>query len=856
MVNELTGDYDAVLQVTEKTINRLMATLHQNAAKKDKRLRQPHMASLRIDSADSPDGLCGWVIAQIGVTELSLINGATDRFRIRANVRAQFFGDPDSTYLPPYINGVVRATYEVKPIDRCPGWRTKAKDFIWARVLPHTVEFTGSATDDRPILGGATEADGRIERLLARLLEHRFEAPPQYVGKEFRGAEVRCLDEDGQAVVAVPVLPSGHDPDRHVTSVNRVFTAWNHFAVGISRDVVLAEARRQVARLRERQDIPPIHINTEAFGLFTVYSDVLFLEWYAIDTDVTWDPSGAIVIDVEGRVVDTQSDDEVVLKFTLNTRINVGFDPGTESLVLIHDGNPKVRPYGLPWLADLFVDAEDYRDDIQNTVNKHLSELPSIPLKDYKKPFIKMLQRLDPTAEARLVGATFSEGGIALLGRVAVAKRKPPVIDFTKGADGQSLTAFASWAPAGWIDRYVWKWTSDSGQPETLTIHNSFLAKRPALELTRWGKGTPLGGVPAIPGIDRYGRICLSIEGFQLDPVSGLRVEFSVPFFAEKCKEFHHPLAVIVDGRDRLLKAAPAQNGAAAVMIDLGGAAVDPSASNTLIVYAGGQFDEDTATALDRGLAASTREDAGLTILLLVREGRKERGVAAALSERTGAHVDVIEDLGQAWTRRFNIAADGVAWRLINPKGALRWSHDGQLAPERLGQALDDYLRPSPPVSFRPIDATVPIMGEAPPISLKKRDPNCPSPQFFVSLVNTGLVFALPNSASSEQQLTAVARIVSRNASKAMNFVVVLDGDEHDAAELSRRFPDLEIIADPDAEIADSYGIRAWPTTIGIDEDGVVNVARSGVFEFPDLSATSASPHSSARSDIAGGDAS
>ncbi|OBA95200.1 hypothetical protein A5662_18960 [Mycobacteriaceae bacterium 1482268.1] len=856
MANELTGDYDAVLQVTEKTINRLMATLHQNAVKKDNRLRQPHMATLRIDKTDSPDGLCGWVVAQIGVTELRLIHRATDRVKIRVNVRAQFFADPDSTYLPPYINGVVRATYEVKPIDQCLGWKTKAKDFIWARVLPDTVEFTGTANDDRPVPFGAADAHGRIERLLARLLERRFEAPPQYVGKEFRRTEVRCLDIDGEAVVAVPILPAGHDPARSVSSVDHVFTARNHFAVGISRDVLLAEAERQIARLRERQDIPPIYIKTEALGLFTVYSDVLFLEWYAVGTEVGWDASGAIIIDVEGRVVDTQDDDEVVLKFTMNTRINVGFDPVTESLVFIHAGDPKVRPYDLPWLADLFVDAEDYRDDIQRTVNKRLSKLPSIPVGQHKEPFAHMLQRLDQTADVRFVGATFSEGGIALLGRVAVTKRKPPVVDFTKGADDQSLTAFASWAPGGWIDRFVWKWVSESGQQETLAIHDRFLAQRPWEGLTRWGKGIPQRGVPPIPGIDRYGRICLSIEGFQLDPVSGLRAEFSVPFWAEKCKEFHHPLAVMVDGRDRLLQKVPSPNGAAAVMIDLGGAAVDPKASNTLIVYAGGQFDAETATALAHGLEASTREDAGLAIFVLLEEGRNERGIAVALSERTGAHVVVIEDVGRAWTRRFGIAADGNAWRLINPKGALRWSHDGLLSPERLGQALDDYLRTSPPVSFRPIDATVTIMGEAPPISLRKRDFNCPNPPSFASLVNTGIVFALPNSPSSDQQLTSVARIVDRNASKAMNFIVVLDGDERDAAELSRRFPDLEIIADPDAEIADSYGIRAWPTTIGIDDEGRVNVARSGILEFPDLATAATRRHASGGSDSAEGSAS
>jgi hypothetical protein len=51
--NSLTGDFDAVLQVSESTINRLMATLHQNAGtQKDEKGKllpgHPHAISVRI----------------------------------------------------------------------------------------------------------------------------------------------------------------------------------------------------------------------------------------------------------------------------------------------------------------------------------------------------------------------------------------------------------------------------------------------------------------------------------------------------------------------------------------------------------------------------------------------------------------------------------------------------------------------------------------------------------------------------------------------------------------------------------------------------------------------------------------
>ena len=141
MANPSTGDFDAVLQVSGSTINRLMATLHQNAGTKtdDKGKRlpgHPHVVSMRIGGDDSEEGVRGWLNAQLGVPRVTLLDRVTDRFELAVDVRARFFAEDGSAYLPKYIHGIVNATYKIDPIDPgCPVWKKHAADYFWPRVL-------------------------------------------------------------------------------------------------------------------------------------------------------------------------------------------------------------------------------------------------------------------------------------------------------------------------------------------------------------------------------------------------------------------------------------------------------------------------------------------------------------------------------------------------------------------------------------------------------------------------------------------------------------------------------------------------------------------------------------------------
>src|SRR5688572_12175052 len=152
MPNPLTGNFEAVLQISGSTINRLMASMHQNAFSNPSLPSFPHSVRLRIGDDHAFEGVRGLVHAQVGVPRIELVHGVTDRFRLEVGVRAWFRPDPGTAPMPAFINGTLHAEYRVHDIDpKCLGWSKNAGDFLWIRVVRDSVRFSGTAEDDKSI---------------------------------------------------------------------------------------------------------------------------------------------------------------------------------------------------------------------------------------------------------------------------------------------------------------------------------------------------------------------------------------------------------------------------------------------------------------------------------------------------------------------------------------------------------------------------------------------------------------------------------------------------------------------------------------------------------------------------------
>src|SRR5882672_6500233 len=124
MSNTLTGDFDAVLQISGGTLRRVIAGLHQNAFGDPRKPSTPHVVYFRLQSDPGLQAEHGSVAAQIGVPYLHLIDGATGRFRVEMGIRAQYRADPGSAPLADIIHGTVWADYQIQDIDPdCWGWQ-------------------------------------------------------------------------------------------------------------------------------------------------------------------------------------------------------------------------------------------------------------------------------------------------------------------------------------------------------------------------------------------------------------------------------------------------------------------------------------------------------------------------------------------------------------------------------------------------------------------------------------------------------------------------------------------------------------------------------------------------------------
>src|SRR5262245_35271783 len=102
MANLLTGDYEAVLQVSADTLNRLLASMHQNAWSNPDNPSFPHSTGVRLGDVVMVDGVRGTAWAQAGVPRMTLIDHATDRFLIEVGLRIRYQADEDTEPLPTY----------------------------------------------------------------------------------------------------------------------------------------------------------------------------------------------------------------------------------------------------------------------------------------------------------------------------------------------------------------------------------------------------------------------------------------------------------------------------------------------------------------------------------------------------------------------------------------------------------------------------------------------------------------------------------------------------------------------------------------------------------------------------------
>ena len=855
-VSALTGDFDAVLQVSGPTLNRLAASMHQNGFTDEALPSLPHIAHFRLDGPASPDSERGSVAAQIGTSLVELIDGATDRFWIEMGFRARYRADPGSPPLADVIHGTIRAMYRLESVAKsCPGWSEIAAEYLWLRVVPSSVTFNGSAQND---MAGPLQMEPpdknriqqRIGQHLANLLAKQFQPNPHPLASQFRRLITRSTQQ--WSGVAFPLelggdgSPAGGDP----ASIRQLFLGDHDFAVGVSADYIVRTIQSMVDDMDGRT-VNIFHRRSDPGGSLTIDYHVRMgsatAEWVgAMPLQI---PAGLIRIRAQAVGWASKLDrsgvynigsvraDDLKMTATIEQLLMMQFDTKPPRLVVSAFGDPAVHiGYGGPFEDEVVpaargTAAAQVKTEIAAKLNVAQSELDNLAIESKKQALVDQLAKIDGAATAQFDGASFTPHGIVLHGSIRLTHRHLPRAEFDKPKGGDHFNAIHSWIPGGRIDSFEWSWQWFSnpvqkppGTGGSRSESSSFLLTRGLASRNHFG--LTRGVTDPLPGLDGNGRVCLTIKGVHVHPLTGSVVPVQS---VVECAEFGYRFKMPVEVGPYLRVCDPLVAAVEGVYPEVGllrmAADADTDGThNSLVLYLGDQFSDEAADALTAGVEGCTREFAGLLTLVLFSDGTLTsprdglRDKLSRLTENLVAPVLMAEDVNARWSSYFGFfaAEHNPSWRLLTPGGVVAWSHDGMLRNSALTEALTEHLVASHPPQAERARNTLrvgdrlrpwPTPGDCPPIPLER------SGGVRVAFVDTGVASAemlkrLPTNEGDFKEPPCIA--------------VVVDGASDEQVQHLKRQLNLDIplFADPTGSLTRNAGVVLTPTVFTLDSRG------------------------------------
>jgi hypothetical protein len=860
MANGLTGDFDFVVEVSDSTLDRLAASMHQNAFSNPLKPSLPHVAYFRIGGGAA--GEHGSVAAQVGVPHIVLIDGATDRFWVEIGFRARYRADPGSTPLADVIHGTIRAMYRFQDIDpTCVGWKDIAADYLWLRVVSRSVSFDGTVFNDssRAVVSPPVD-EARVKQhitaQLAGLLAGQFQpSAPHPIGNQHRFRRFRTLSQGaalGSSAVAIPFGLGDEAPVGDLGSIHALFLDGHDWGLAVSSHYIVAAVQTQLDPMVGLQRDFHIHGSAGVGGGleidYHVRIDGITAHWLG---SAAVGQGGVVRITATGSGWATRlyrsgvynvgdvSLDDLRMTVTADEYLILRFDQAGQRLSVAAMGSPVASVnYNGPFAGAVAAGAKDaIATHVQTTLAPALvaaqAELDKLAAPDKTSALVEVLQTIDDSAGAVFDGATFRADGLVLHGSIRLTDRHAPQVSFMKTPAGDGFDAIESWIPGGRVDGFEWTWRwftnpveNPPGPPGASTSSDSYLLHRPHQSRTRFGRRVQPS--EPLPGLDGHGRICLSINGVQVDQRSGALIPVrSVVDCAQFGYEFRVPLEMgpylrVCDP----LRAVGGRPAPEEGILRIGAAEDTAATQNTFVLHVGETWNEDAVAVLRAGVEGCGRRGAGLLVLVLFSDGalsRTDRELSSQIRDLAAAlpaPLLVTEDVRSAWSQvlGMNESEPGPHWRLVTPAGAVPWRHDGRINSEKIAAVLTEHLKASRPAEFVQFQPETSV-GDQIVIHLVVDD--CPPVPLRRPGTNGSRVVFVDAGPASRATLKRLARVAGESADPPYVGVVV-DGVSADdvhalQTELGLGVP---LFADPDGAITRSAGVRFTPAVVTVDPLG------------------------------------
>ena len=551
MANNLTGDYEAVVQISVRKINGILSTMHQNKVKANTSNPPPtfeHSTRVRIEdlkipkhdtthfakwyagavqdlrqtgvlpsdarsvlSEKAPPGVSsvlkkGWrdldiirlepaadgavrgtAYVQLSNPTISLAERSIGEFTVHVDVRVHY--DPEgSAPMPEPIHGEVRVTYIVKPKTQALSVQVSSHD-NQIQFIQRTIPPPGTGLS-------AAEVDV-ISAQVRKVLRHQFVAAdvPMPAGSHF--AEFIALrgERDPSQALALPLQLSNSAAGGNVNSVNKHLLGGFDFAIAVTKDYIQSQFAPVIQGLKDF--VAGIPITVDAVFVSTVYHASLS------SVSFTW-KAGAI--DLSGHVDLKTESIAPNLSFDFTQTIALAVDVPSQTVKVVPVGDPAISnaSIGLPtgFIAGRI---KDGRDGV-------LSKLSLQVFNDVRNQLLSTLRSFDNLADVKYATIEITPDGIILRGAIGPSGagwRLDPVMHFDVAVDGKSISAFNSWIPGGRIDAYRWTWPVGGSAAAVVSVKVGHNSDSDAFD--HFVLATP-------PDVAATGRICLRIEGTRMSP--------------------------------------------------------------------------------------------------------------------------------------------------------------------------------------------------------------------------------------------------------------------------------------------------------------------------------------------------
>ena len=582
MANELTGDYEAAVEISVEALNRILATLHQAGVSEEASPKLLHEITARVgDSPERPQ----FELAEAFLQNLALTSGdafSYSRDVIRkvqndlSTIQKTLVGvlrnlsearDPsESTGLSPalvlanfpeffLVRGLVQAQLSTLSITFPKNTTSEVTAHCQIRALyirdASTVSLPApihgevkigfeahyQATGNGPLLKvNVTDDDNKIlfvpaagtslsateakqiSREIRRFLRTQFEPMTVDLDEDFPFRLFKALEAGNIHAVA---LPFNLSQGAHIPA----FADFPGLFLAGNDDFAVAFSSFYIKSL-----LQPVLNTLEDFKKQYKVKDALFgstlfvVHVWVSNATLSFQPGVIVLIvnanvHVESNVLFVDDED---YDLTVQQKLSLTLNVPSQHFSLEAVGNLSLTG-SLPseYKNRARKDLEKIRDDALEDAQGVIQQtLKSVKIEDALEPF-------DGSATSKFVSVEIQPAGVVLRGTFTASQRPSVVADFAETPDGKALTAFKSWIPAGTVEKYVWTWVShDASQPalpwsgieHQVSSKHRFIFK-PQTSVVSPGAEMP---PPRAPLPWEIYQMCLRIEGTQHRATPGI----------------------------------------------------------------------------------------------------------------------------------------------------------------------------------------------------------------------------------------------------------------------------------------------------------------------------------------------